>query len=145
MRKACGWRTIARPIATRWRWPPESARGLRFEEGLEAEDLRRLLHALVDLRLLLAAQLEPEGDVVVDRQVRVERVALEDHRDVAVARGTWFTTRSPILSTPSEMSSRPATIRSAVVFPHPDGPTRTMNSPSSISMSRSETALVPSG
>ena len=63
----------------------EGAR-LALEEGLEAEDLRRLVHALVDLRLLLAAQLEPEGDVVVHAQVRVERVALEDHRDVAVPR-----------------------------------------------------------
>src|ERR1700733_6590659 len=35
------------------------------------------------------------------------------------------------------MSSRPATIRSAVVFPHPDGPTRTMNSPSATSRSSS--------
>ena len=29
------------------------------------------------------------------------------------------------------MSSSPATMRSAVVFPQPEGPTRTMNSPSS--------------
>ena len=29
MRYAWGWRTIARPIATRWRWPPDSAPGLR--------------------------------------------------------------------------------------------------------------------
>ena len=28
-----GSRTIARPIATRWRWPPESARGLRFSKS----------------------------------------------------------------------------------------------------------------
>src|SRR5918999_3205836 len=58
--------------------------------------------------------------------------------------GTWLTTRSPILSRPSEMSSSPATIRSAVVFPQPDGPTSTMNSPSWASRSRSLTALVPS-
>ena len=44
----------------------------------------------------------------------------------------WFTTWPPILSSPSVMSSRPATIRSAVDFPQPDGPTRIMNSPSSI-------------
>ena len=59
--------------------------------------------------------------------------------------GTLLTTRSPILSTPSEMSSSPATIRSAVVFPHPDGPTSTMNSPSWISRSIAFTARVPSG
>ena len=29
IRKTFGRRTIARPIATRWRWPPESAFGLR--------------------------------------------------------------------------------------------------------------------
>jgi len=29
MRKTCGSRTIARPIATRWRWPPDSCRGFR--------------------------------------------------------------------------------------------------------------------
>src|SRR6266508_1802177 len=46
--------------------------------------------------------------------------------------GTAFTTRSPIRIVPRVMLSRPATIRRAVVFPHPDGPTRTMNSPSPV-------------
>ena len=32
------------------------------------------------------AQLEAEGEVVTDRHVRIERVALEDHGDVAVFR-----------------------------------------------------------
>ncbi len=36
-------------------------------------------------------------------------------------------------------------MRSAVVFPQPDGPTSTMNSPSSLSRSIPETARVPSG
>src|SRR4029450_12777726 len=44
--------------------------------------------------------------------------------------GTSFTTRSPIAIVPSLIRSRPATIRSAVDFPHPDGPTRIRNSPS---------------
>src|SRR5690242_11062454 len=59
--------------------------------------------------------------------------------------GTWLTTRSPIFSTPREMSSRPATMRSAVVLPQPDGPTRTMNSPSSMPRLRVFTAVVPPG
>src|SRR4051794_2114835 len=59
--------------------------------------------------------------------------------------GTWLTTRSPIFSTPCVISSRPATIRSAVVLPQPDGPTRTMNSPSRIARSSPCTAVVPSG
>ena len=60
---------------------------LSLQVRLEPEDARRLLHARVDLGLLLLAKLEPEGDVVVDREMRIERVALEDHRDVAVAGG----------------------------------------------------------
>src|ERR671935_884050 len=54
-------------------------------------------------------------------------------------------TCSPIERTPSEIDSRPATIRSAVVLPHPEGPTKTMNSPSRTSRFMSETARVPSG
>jgi hypothetical protein len=58
--------------------------------------------------------------------------------------GTAFTTLSPIAIVPCVMLSRPATIRSAVVLPHPEGPTSTMNSSSWISSDRSETAVVPS-
>src|SRR4029450_3135891 len=52
--------------------------------------------------------------------------------------GRSLTTRSPIRTVPSEISSRPATIRRAVVFPHPDGPTRPMNSPSRLAASDPE-------
>ena len=41
---------------------------------------------------------------------------------------------------PSSISSRPASIRSAVVFPQPDGPTMTTNSPSWMASSSSFTA-----
>src|SRR5919106_2030759 len=56
-----------------------------------------------------------------------------------------LTTRSPIRTSPSVMSSSPAIIRSAVDLPHPDGPTRIMNSPSPISRLICFTASVPSG
>src|SRR5512132_3290775 len=56
-----------------------------------------------------------------------------------------LTTRSPILISPSLISSRPASIRSAVVLPQPEGPTRTISSPSPMSRSNSWTARVPSG
>src|SRR5581483_2986986 len=55
-----------------------------------------------------------------------------------------LTMRSPILSSPAVISSSPATIRSAVVLPQPDGPTRTISSPSPIDRLRSKTACVPS-
>src|SRR5215217_2969579 len=47
--------------------------------------------------------------------------------------GRSLTTWSPIKTLPPVMSSRPAIIRRAVDFPHPDGPTKTTNSPSGIS------------
>src|SRR3954469_6829075 len=56
-----------------------------------------------------------------------------------------FTTSSPIRMTPSVISSSPATIRNAVDFPQPEGPTRIMNSPSWISRFMSLTASKPSG
>src|SRR6478672_818936 len=53
---------------------------------------------------------------------------------------TSLTTRSPIRSVPSLISSRPAIIRRLVVLPQPEGPTRTMNSPSAMARFRSSTA-----
>ena len=50
---------------------------------------------------------------------------------------TSLTTRSPILSVPAVIVSSPAIIRSAVDFPHPDGPTSTRNSLSAMSRLRS--------
>ena len=47
--------------------------------------------------------------------------------------------------TPEVGSSSPAIIRRAVVLPQPDGPTRTMNSPSAMVQVSASTALVPFG
>ena len=41
IKKTWGSRTIARPIATRWRWPPDSARGLRRCRENEGRKARR--------------------------------------------------------------------------------------------------------
>src|ERR671931_2488341 len=56
-----------------------------------------------------------------------------------------FIRSPPMINSPSVMSSNPATIRNAVDFPHPDGPTRIMNSPSPIPRFMSLTASKPSG
>src|SRR5919202_259590 len=55
------------------------------------------------------------------------------------------TSRSPIVIVPPEVVSRPASMRSSVVLPQPDGPTRTMNSPLSIVRLTSSTAVTPPG
>ena len=59
---------------------------LAGEVRRQVEELRRPRDALVDDALRHLPQPQPEGDVLRDGQVRVERVVLEDHRDVAVLR-----------------------------------------------------------
>jgi hypothetical protein len=61
--------------------------GLAVEELGQVEHLGRLGHLLLDLRLRHATKLETEPHVVGDGHVRVQRVGLEDHGDVAVLRG----------------------------------------------------------
>ena len=72
--------------------------GLAVEELGDIKDLCRLAHAAVDLvvghflemrlavrvRLRDLLELEREGDVFIDGHVRIKRIVLEDHRDVAV-------------------------------------------------------------
>src|SRR5438876_4141628 len=57
---------------------------LALEQLADAEHLGGLIHAPLDLRLGHATQLQTEGDVVIHAHVRVERVVLEDHGDVAI-------------------------------------------------------------
>ena len=52
--------------------------------ALDVEDSRSVLDSLADFVLRPFAIEQPERHVVVDCHVRVERVILEDHRDVAV-------------------------------------------------------------
>ena len=59
-------------------------RGASVEVLGEFQHLRRLLDLLPDRRLVLARELQREAHVLGDRHVRVQRVGLEDHRDVAV-------------------------------------------------------------
>src|SRR6266508_2126929 len=53
------------------------------------------------------------------------------------------TSRPPTTMCPPDASSSPAIMRSSVDLPHPDGPTSTMNSPSSIRSDTSSTAVTP--
>src|SRR5439155_861380 len=65
--------------------PSEGTRSTptRFIAG---ERFRGAVRPLAAALLLHAAELEPEGHVVERAHVRIERVVLEDHRDVAVLR-----------------------------------------------------------
>src|SRR6266550_1697139 len=56
--------------------------------------------------------------------------------------GRSDTSRSPMRTVPPSIRSRPARHRSNVVLPQPDGPSRTMNSPSRMRRSMSLSATV---
>jgi hypothetical protein len=56
---------------------------------------------------------------------------------------SWVTSSPPIDTVPALTFSRPAMQRSSVDFPHPDGPTSTMNSPSPTCSDTSSTATTP--
>ena len=93
-----GLLTMARPMATRSAPAAGERLGLAVEELGDIKDLCRLAHAAVDLvvghflemrlavriRLRDLLELEREGDVFIDGHVRIKRIVLEDHRDVAV-------------------------------------------------------------
>jgi hypothetical protein len=59
---------------------------IAFEERHKAEQLGPLPDAPLDLGPGHATHAEPEADVARDAHVREHRVALKDHRDVAVSR-----------------------------------------------------------
>src|SRR5215218_7520298 len=87
IRYAWGLRTIARPIATRWRWPPDSAAGLRLRNGssasiLAASATRRACSCLGVLR-----SCRPKARLSSTVVWGVQGVVLEHHRDVAVLGG----------------------------------------------------------
>jgi hypothetical protein len=66
---------------------PLAARELRrppLEQRVEAQHLRRRLHARFDLRRRRAQIFQAEREVLPHRHVRVERIRLEDHRQSAL-------------------------------------------------------------
>ena len=111
-RNTCGCRTSARPSATRWRWPPDSAAGLRSSSASEFQRLRRLRHARGHRRLVVAAQLRGRR-----RGSRPRSCADTAHSSGTPSRcrdpsaRTSLTTRSPMRSVPEVIDSSPAIIR----------------------------------
>ena len=63
------------------------ARHLAVFKALEADDLKHLGDAVVDLGLRQLRQAQTEGDVVVDVEMREEGVSLEHGVDLAFIRG----------------------------------------------------------
>ena len=59
---------------------------LSLEELFDLEGRRSVLDPPRDLLLRQLAELQPEREVLLDRHVRIQRVVLEDHRDVSLFR-----------------------------------------------------------
>src|SRR6266498_2965227 len=78
IRKTLGSRTLALPAG--------ELRRLAREVLLEAEQLGHLQHPPLALLFLHLGNAKGETDVGRDGQVRIERVVLEHHRDVALLR-----------------------------------------------------------
>jgi len=72
-------------MATRWRWPPDLPR-LAIQHRSNFQNPGGFADPAVDLGRAHAAVAQPIGHVVVNAHVRIERVVLEDHGDVALGR-----------------------------------------------------------
>ncbi len=66
--------------------PARQRARLAIEQRLDPEQLGGLVAAAADLGSAELANPEPEGEVLPDAHLRIERVILEHHRDVALAR-----------------------------------------------------------
>src|SRR5690606_9429115 len=60
--------------------------GLSLQQRLEPEDARGIGDLLVDLLLVDAGQVQREGHVLAYRHVRIQRIGLEHHGQVALGR-----------------------------------------------------------
>ncbi len=75
---------MARPMATRWRCPPESCRRQPLEEDIEAKPLGGIADAVHDQVLCRLSQRETEAHVLGHIHVRIERIGLKHHGDIAI-------------------------------------------------------------
>jgi hypothetical protein len=126
---------MLRASATRCIWPPDNA-----TTGLSAySDRPTSSSASSDLKAGVAARkfsvLERIDHVLPHRHMRPHRIGLKHHAELAQRGGTRMprsgdeTTLPAMLISPEVGCSSPATQRSVVVLPQPEGPSRTTISP----------------
>jgi hypothetical protein len=66
--------------------PARELARIALEQRRQGEDLGGAADLLLDRRLVLLREHQREGEVLAHRHVRIERVVLEHHRDVALLR-----------------------------------------------------------
>src|ERR1700722_1776117 len=128
-RKSFGSRTSARPMATRWRCPPDNWPGLRLRSGSICNS--EATRAIAAFCSGLGTPRLSMPKVMFWRAVMVGYSAY-DWNTMAMSRSfgaTALTILPSIRISPSLALSSPAMIASSVDLPQPDGPTSAMNSP----------------
>src|SRR5690554_1139846 len=139
-RNTLGSRTMARASATLCRSPPESWRGRRWSRCSIPNS--PAAHLTFSSRSGPSTLCALSGKAMFRATVMCGYRAY-DWKTIAIWRalgGRSVTSSPPRRICPSVGCSNPAIIRRSVVLPHPDGPRRTRNSPSSDLMSTPSTA-----
>ena len=127
-----GLMTSARASATRWRWPPDIARGYRSARWERWTRSSASADAPLALGPADLPHFQSEADIFGDRHVREQRIGLENDPKAALARRDSAQLTTIQRDRPPEVvSSKPAIICSVVVLPQPDGPSSETNSPRS--------------
>ena len=129
----------ARARATRCCWPPESVPG----SGRRARSSPTSSRAsAIRAGRSGSRAADPVADVALDGHVREQRPVLEHHADPALLgrhprAGAGRRLDRRRVTSPASGRSRPAMMRSSVVLPQPDGPSRATTVPGATSRSTS--------
>lgn len=136
IRSTCGSPASARAMATRCCWPPESSHVRR--PAIPASPTRASNSSVCSALCSRGTPCRARANAMLPPAVR-QGNSLGCWKTTPVARpGTGGSPRT--VAVPSEGVTKPAAIRSRVVFPQPDGPTSTTNSPGPASRETSSTA-----
>ena len=106
---------------------------------LSIQGFQLLLAHVFDVFLAVFMQFQTESHVIINSHVWVKSVVWNTMAMSRSFGATSLTTTPSIDAVPSVMSSRPAIIRRVVDLPHPEGPTKTINSLSLMSKLKSST------
>jgi hypothetical protein len=62
---------------------------LALQQRADLQDIGGFLHTRLDFRFLVTRRLQPEGEVLVNAHMRIERIGLEDHGNAALGGGCF--------------------------------------------------------
>src|SRR5690606_26370993 len=137
------WQARARAIAARCCIPPETCHGYCW-----ADSARPTLLSAARARSRACALPSPRSAnrTLRSRVSHGKRLLLYSWNTTATSSGTSRTTWPSTRTSPWSTGSNPLSVRSSVVFPQPDGPRMTANSPGSTRIDRcSMTLRSPAG